>query len=195
MIRPYSAGGNVVLPSGRSLEAILDVFYSRHCNAPILPLVVRAVLEPGEKALPLLPAVECCLIDHAATNLLFTDDLHHLTDMDRLTARGMEIGANLRTMRQTRASILVELGRYEEAIALFLSTADMPNSPFEEALVSYFLTRAYAGTGDLPQAETNLQKLRGLAASPEASPLVTKLPDKAQRVLEALEKQRLAPNY
>ncbi|MFT3989708.1 site-2 protease family protein [Aestuariivirga sp.] len=185
MIRPYAASGNVDLLSRRSLEEILDVFYSLHCSIPTLPLVMRAVLEPGENAQPLLPAVECFLIDHAATNWLFTEDRHHLIDMDRLTARGMEIGASLRAMRQTRASILVELGRYKEAIALFLSTADVPNSPFEDALVSYFLARAHAGTADLAQAEKYLEKLSALAASPDASPRIAPLAEKARKVIDA----------
>ena len=129
----------------------------------------RVVLERGTERLGLAPAIELFLIDG-----IVTQGLAELTpeETDRLTARAMAIGAHSRNIRQTRASALINCGRYEEGKALFATTADQPNSPFEEALTRFFLVKAEAGLGNWDAAEEHFNALKKFENTQGGAPLV-----------------------
>ncbi len=73
--------------------------------------------------------------------------------------RAIEIGGDVKAIRQTRGAVLVSLGRYSEAKEQIFASRTDSDKGHEIALNSYFLARAHLGLGELADAAREQEEL------------------------------------
>lgn len=139
--------------------------------------------ESSEASLPI--AVVLYLIDREVTKWLLIGSPRHLDAAGRVTDHGMRIGSYCRNIRQTRASVLVERGRFSEAKALFKSTAEGMDSDFERALVSFFMMRIELGLKNPKGAKMWFDQFLTATSALDTLPTLLTFRSNAERLMSA----------
>lgn len=96
------------------------------------------------------PAEEMMALDALVTNLLGRDFSRYCSEMDRWSKRALELNPASATLRGSRGSVLAELGRHDEALAML---ADAENGEDgNDCLVNAYRALAYFHRGDKERA-------------------------------------------
>ena len=123
------------------------------------------------------PAEEVLVLDSLATDGLCSGEAELLPELDAWSERALYLNPDRATLRGTRAAVLVQLGRYEEALAL-LPKADYSNR-LNLVLNRIFAAQALHRQGHAAVAQRHFgQALSHYAASP------TDFSDKIRRLIE-----------
>jgi hypothetical protein len=101
-----------------------------------------------------LPACEeLFILDTLATSALASQDCAQFhAHLDRWTERAIRLNPNIETVKSTRGSVLVEIGRHADGLAMLVE-ADRTNSS-DSLLIDAFLALAYFRMGQSDAAST-----------------------------------------
>lgn len=93
------------------------------------------------------------LLDTLVTEAVVRGNADARASMDGWSARAMTSGAHIRTIKFSRAAVLVELGRFAEGKALIEMSRAPDDRAYDTLLNNIFLARAEAGLGNHARAE------------------------------------------
>jgi thioredoxin-like negative regulator of GroEL len=128
----------------------------------------------------LMNNVACALVDSESSEITPVK----IAEADELTSRAMEILPMTNAVRATRASVLVEMGAYREALALVSDRRFRLESRRTRATVKATLALALAGLGDTDAVARALQE--GAALDP-LNPHVRRARERAAGMLRGRE--------
>jgi len=98
-------------------------------------------------------AEETLILDRLATWAVCTGGEQAVAQLDAWTSRAQRLNPGLGTLKGSRGAALVQLGRYDEALAM-LAEADYSN-PFDATLNRLFMAQAAFRQGDQPMARVH----------------------------------------
>jgi hypothetical protein len=152
-------GQSPPLPSQRSAD-VLDYLHATYVlRAQMSPEVIsrlEAILSSSE-----VPVCEqLMLLDALITATLPQGDPTRLADLDRWSARAFELGAEVPTVRASRGSVLVEIGRASEGLVLLEDCMNGQN--FNDCLVHAFRALARFKLGDIESARSEFAAARAV---------------------------------
>jgi len=120
-----------------------------------------------EQPLPL--PLRCQFLDMFATSFLMLDASAEIDDADRYSAELLRLQPNEWTVKGTRGSVLVEMGRLEEGTKLLSEVAEHDPLAFDRAIAASYLALAEIKQGNKQAASAWLAKAR--AFDPDCVPL------------------------
>lgn len=125
---------------------------------------------------------EILVLDTLVTDGLVFGDAHLRSRLDEWSARALELGPEVNTLRGSRGAVLVELGRYEEGKALLKSVLVADKTEGLDASVDTLMTQVFLARAELKLGNTAAAQLLAAEAraraeaftdSPMKAPLCT----------------------
>jgi peptidase M50-like protein len=114
---------------------------------------------------------ELLVLDSLITTGLITGEPGFRARLDEWSLRSLQLGPEIETLRGSRGSVLVELGRWEEGKVMLAKLAPAAES-FDLFMIQAYLARAERALGNSSEAERLLRAARASAASSPDSPAV-----------------------
>jgi hypothetical protein len=100
------------------------------------------------------------ILDLFATAVLMFDAREYLADADRYSCELLRFRPNEWTVLGTRGSVLIELGRIDEGIAMLLSVVENDPKPFDQAIAAAYVALGELRKDNLHRAAHWIQKAR-----------------------------------
>jgi hypothetical protein len=117
---------------------------------------------------------ELLVLDWLVTTGLTSGDPAFRERLDHWSLRALQLGPDINTLRGSRGSVLVELGRWEEGKAM-LSKVDAAEGSFDALMTQIYLARAEHALGNTAAAKALAEAARNTGASHPQSPALTRL--------------------
>ena len=106
------------------------------------------------------PDIRPAILDSFATAVLMFDAREYLAEADRYSRELLELKPNEWTVRGTRGSVLIELGRLDEGIAMLMAVVENDPKPFDQAIAAAYIALGELRKGNLENAAEWIQKAR-----------------------------------
>lgn len=183
-ITALSAASTRLMPLIRSLQHdVLDI--QQHADV-MQQLVIE--LDQGSCS----PEERIMLLDTLVSEAVVRGNADARLSMDDWSARAMQSGAHIRTIRFSRAAVLIELGRFADGKALIETSTGPDDRSYDTLLNSIFLARAEAGLGNHKRAnELLIQVDAQLAADAPKGSLVSEK-SLLERTRKAIVREQVA---
>ena len=106
------------------------------------------------------PRIREGVLDMFASAVLFFDAREYLADADRYSRELFELKPNEWTVQGTRGSVLIELRRIDEGMAMLRPVVEKDPKPFDQAIAAAYLALGEFKKGNLENAAEWIQKAR-----------------------------------
>ncbi|MFO1447050.1 MAG: hypothetical protein U1F61_02640 [Opitutaceae bacterium] len=110
--------------------------------------------------LPTTEAVE--MLDLLSCLLLYRERRDLLQEADGWSQKALQLAPAAITLKGTRGSVLVELGRYEDGIGLLLEVARRSECRVDRVVSSAYLAKAFSCNGNTAEAKRWMDRARSL---------------------------------
>lgn len=141
--------------SAGALDYIVARYVNREGETPEMVSQMETILSTD-----LQPCEELLLLDALITAILPLGDPERLADLDRWSARAYELGSDIATIRASRGSVLIEIDRPEEGLALLED--GLNGQEFNDCLVHAFRALGHFKLGDSARTEGEFARLKAL---------------------------------
>ncbi|CAN7403716.1 site-2 protease family protein [Rhizobium sp. LjRoot254] len=117
-IMPYASSGSIPPTLTAQSDRLAFHLASRSQSDGILSDATILGLDQALSSGDTHPAEEMMVLDALITDLLCRDFSRYRNEMDRWSKRALELNPTSATLRGSRGSVLAELGRHDEALAM-----------------------------------------------------------------------------
>jgi hypothetical protein len=126
---------------------------------------VRACLRALLSRNKLTPAEELLVLDALVTDGLLSPSTLTLDELDRWSEKALRLSPHNRTLIGSRASVLVELGRFEEGRKMLIGAYDDKEVSYDSLMMNTYLALAEHALGNSDGARLLIATAESIAAS------------------------------